>query len=143
MSRRDQHENLAPKQKIKRGTDKSFGFVFSIVAGILGLWPILEDKPLNYWALGISAVLVVISLARPQILTPFNRLWFLIGILLHKIVNPIIMGFIFYVTVTPIGVIMRLLGKRPLHLEFDPKAESYWIERSPPGPEPETIIRQF
>jgi len=87
--------------------------------------------------------LLIVSFSRPQILAPFNRIWFLIGLIIHKIVNPVVMGFIFYSAITPIGLTMRLLGKRPLNLEFDSTAKSYWIKREPPGPEPETITRQF
>lgn len=143
MSRQDSHENLARKDDVKSGSNKSFGLVFAVVFSLIGLWPLLNDQPIRLWALGACGALVLISFTVPQILAPFNRVWFLFGLLLHKIVSPIIMGLLFYTTVTPIGLIMRMLGKRPLPLEFDPEAKSYWIEREPPGPEPETMTRQF
>ena len=74
---------------------------------------------------------------------PFNRLWFRFGLFLNKVVNSLVMGLLFYFTVTPIGLVMRALGKDPLRLRFDRGARSYWIKRQPPGPEPETMRRQF
>jgi hypothetical protein len=143
MSRQDSHENLARKDDVKSGSDRFFGVVFAIVFALIGLWPLLDAEPLRVWAIGCSLTLLMIALAAPRILAPLNRLWFLFGQLLHKIVNPIIMALLFFTTVTPIALIMRLLSKRPLPLDFDPEAKSYWIEREPPGPEPETMTRQF
>jgi hypothetical protein len=78
-----------------------------------------------------------------MLLRPFNRLWFRFGLLLSRVVNPLVMGLLFYFTVTPIGLIMRALGKDPLRLRFDRGARTYWIDRQPPGPEPETMRQQF
>ena len=72
-----------------------------------------------------------------------NRFWFNLGMVLHNIVNPLVMGFLFYLTVTPIALIMRAVGKDPLHRKFDGQAKSYWIERDPTGPAPETMRQQF
>jgi predicted membrane metal-binding protein len=143
MVRQDSHENLTTKDEVKSGSDKSFGLVFGVVFAVIGLWPLLNVQPMRFWALVVSVLLVLLSYALPQILAPFNRLWFLFGRLLHKIVNPIIMGLIFYTTVTPTGLILRLLGKRPIPVKFDPDVESYWIKREPPGPTPESMSQQF
>ena len=143
MVRQDSHENLTTKDEVKSGSDKSFGLVFGVVFAVIGLWPLLYTQPIRFWALVVCVLLVLISCARPKILAPFNRLWFLFGRLLHKIVNPIIMGLIFYTTVTPTGLILRLLGKRPIPVKFDPDVESYWIKREPPGPTPESMSQQF
>lgn len=137
------HENLAKKDEVKSGSDKSFGLVFAVFFSVIGLWPLLSAEPVRLWSLILCVVLVLISYARPQILAPFNRLWFLFGRLLHRIVNPIFMGLIFYTTVTPIGLILRLLGKRPIPVNFDPDIQSYWIKREPPGPTPESMSQQF
>ena len=80
---------------------------------------------------------------RPQTLHPLNRLWLALGRLLHKIVGPLVMGFIFFATVTPTGWIMRLLGKDPLSLRRRPELETYWIRRGPSQPESETMKNQF
>lgn len=143
MARQVMHENLNKKDAVESGSDKSFGLVFAIFFAVIGLWPLLSAQPMRLWALAVCVLLMLISYTRPQILAPFNRLWFLFGRLLHKIVNPIVMGLIFYTTVTPIGLIMRLLGKRPIPVKFDPDIQSYWIKREPPGPTPESMHQQF
>ena len=143
MSRLDSHENIARKEEVKSGSNKSFGLVFAALCVILGLWPLINAEPVRIWFLVFAALLAVVAFAAPKLLAPLNRVWFLFGLLLQKIVSPIIMALLFFTTVTPIALIMRALGKRPLPLEFDPKSESYWIEREPPGPEPETMTRQF
>jgi predicted membrane metal-binding protein len=137
------HEKLVCKSDVKSSSNKSFGLVMAVVFALIGLWPLLNNQQARLWALGGMVALVLISFTLPMILAPFNRVWFLFGLLLHKIANPIIMALLFFTTVTPIALIMRALGKCPLPLEFDPEAESYWIEREPPGPEPETMTRQF
>ena len=84
----------------------------------------------------VSGLFLVVAVAAPRLLAPLNRLWYRFGLLLHRIVNPVVMGLLFYATVTPIALVMRLVGKDPLHRAFDPQARTYWIERSPPGPKP-------
>ena len=85
----------------------------------------------------------MITLVRPSLLAPLNRLWMRFGLLLHKIVNPVVMGIIFVLTVVPIGLVMRMIGKDILHLRFDKQCDSYWIRRDPPGPSPESMDNQF
>jgi hypothetical protein len=143
MSRQVNHENLTTQDEVRRGSDKSFGLVFSFVFALLGLWLLLSAQRIQLWPFVICILLVLVSFTRPQILAPFNKLWFLFGRLLHSFVSPIIMGLIFYTTVTPIGLIMRVLGKRPIPLKFNPETKSYWIKRDPPGPEPESMTQQF
>ena len=143
MSRQVNHENLTTQDEVRRGSDKSFGLVFAFVFALLGLWPLLSAQRIQLWPFVICILLVLVSFTRPQILAPFNKLWFLFGRLLHSFVSPIIMGLIFYTTVTPIGLIMRVLGKRPIPLKFNPETKSYWIKRDPPGPEPESMTQQF
>jgi len=76
-------------------------------------------------------------------LRPLNLVWFRFGLLLHKVVNPLVMGFLFFSTVLPIAIILRMVGKDPLHRKFDAAAETYWIKRDPPGPEPDSMRHQF
>jgi hypothetical protein len=143
MSRQDIHENLTKQDEVKRGSDKSFGLIFAFVFSLLGFWLLLSAQRIQFWPFAICTLLVLVSFTLPQILAPFNKLWFLFGRLLHSFVSPIIMGLIFYTTVTPIGLIMRVLGKRPIPLKFNPETKSYWIKREPPGPEPESMTQQF
>ncbi|MDD9928124.1 MAG: SxtJ family membrane protein [Rhodospirillaceae bacterium] len=98
---------------------------------------------MRWWSLIIAGVFLALAFAAPKLLSPLNRLWMRFGLLLHRIVNPLVMALLFFLVVTPIALLMRLFGKRPLHLETEPDAESYWIPRDPPGPEPETMKQQF
>lgn len=143
MARLDSHENATRSETLKSGSDRAFGLVFAVLFTVIGLWPLIDGGPLRWWSIIMAAALVVISTTFPQILAPFNRVWFLFGLLLHKIVSPLVMGMLFYLTVTPTALIMRILGKCPLALSFDKEASSYWIKRDPPGPEPKTMERQF
>jgi hypothetical protein len=86
---------------------------------------------------------VVVALVRPGLLGPLNRLWFKLGMLLHRIVSPVVMGVLFYLVITPFALVMRVLGKDQLLLKYEPKVRSYGIRRVPPGPSPETIKNQY
>ena len=137
------HEDLSRTEEIKSGSDRSFGLVFAVVFAIIGLWPLTGDGDVRIWSLVVAAGLVVVAFTIPSVLAPLNRLWFRFGLLLSKIMNPLIMGLVFYLTVTPTGFVMRMLGKDLLSRKLDPNARSYWIERTPPGPDPETMQQQF
>lgn len=137
------HEPLTRDEEIKTSSDRSFGVVFAVVFLIVGLWPLLGDAMPRTWALIVAAVFLAAALIRPQVLSPLNRLWMKFGLLLHKVTNPVIMGLVFFLAVTPTALIMRALGKDPLHRKIDKAAASYWIDRTPPGPEPETMKNQF
>jgi hypothetical protein len=91
----------------------------------------------------VAALFLAAALLRPALLNPLNRLWLKFGLLLHRVVNPIVMGLLFYGTVWPTGLVMRALGKDLLRLKRQPEAHSYWIVRAPPGPAPETMKDQF
>jgi hypothetical protein len=137
------HETYSPHDEVKTASDRSFGLVFTAVFALIGLWPLIGGGMPRFWALAVSVLFLVVSFARPSILAPLNRAWMWFGELLHKIVNPIVMGLMFFGAVTPTGLIMRALGKDLLHLKKDPMAKSYWIERQPPGPAPESMKHQF
>lgn len=137
------HENLERVHTIKRSSDRSFGIVFAGVFLFIGLWPLLRlDQP-RWWALAVAVVFLLLAWARPRWLAPLNKGWALVGLALHRVVNPLVMGAIFYIAVAPTGYIMRWLGKDPLRIRWDKRAESYWIERTPPGPAPDTMKNQF
>lgn len=91
----------------------------------------------------VAAGFLAAALFHPGWLRSLNRLWFRFGMLLHAVVNPLIMALVFFVAVAPIGLLMRVLGKDPLRLKREPTAKSYWIERRPPGPEPDSLRNQF
>jgi hypothetical protein len=137
------HEVFTRDEKIVAGSDRSFGIVmaaaFAVVTALNGwhagrLWP---------WTGGLSALLLVAALARPQVLNPLNRVWLRFGLLLHRVVNPVVMALVFYGAVWPTGLVMRWMGRDLLRLKLEPDAASYWIVRQPPGPSPETMRDQF
>lgn len=137
------HEWAADNERPAGGTDRGFGFVFAVASLVVAaiLWWI--DSAYWPWAIGASAAFLALALVFPKALAPLNKVWTLFGLLLHRIVSPLVMGFMFFVVVTPIGLLLGRLGKRPLSLDFDPKAKTYWVEREPPGPAPETMSNQF
>ncbi len=137
------HESPNSPEEIKVGSEKSFGVVFAIFFTILGGVTSYAGGGGAYYFFGIAVVFLVLAFFAPAVLRPFNIIWFKFGLLLHKIVSPLIMGLLFYLTVTPIALIMRVLNKDTLRLRFEHGAESYWIEREPPGPEPESLTKQF
>lgn len=137
------HEDFDRQEEIVLGSERIFGFVFAVVFLIVAGWPLLGGGDLVLWALAVAALFLVTALIVPRWLRPLNRLWFIFGLILHKIVSPVVMGLLFYLTVTPTALIMRILGKTPLDLKFDKDADSYWIERDPPGPDRETMKNQF
>ncbi len=137
------HEDFARDDEVKAGTERAFGIVFAVVFTLIGLFPLLDGGAVRAWSLIIAGAFLAAALVRPRLLAPLNRLWFLFGKALHRVVNPLVMGLIFFVAVTPTALIMRLVGKDPLNRRFEPKARTYWIDRHPPGPEPETMKNQF
>ena len=116
-------------QKIKIGSNKSFGIVFSIVFLVIAFWPMLNGNEINYWSLAISIVFLILGLINSKILTPLNKIWFKFGILLGNVVGPIVMGIIFFLIVTPTSIIMKILGKDVLNLKKN-NNNSYWIEKN-------------
>ena len=117
--------------EIKIGSNRGFGIVFFVVFLLIALYPLLKGSDLRIWSLIISFIFLALGLTKSNLLTPLNKLWFKFGLFLGKIISPLIMGFIFFVVVTPIGIIMRLLGKDLLNLKYN-KKKSYWIEKTGP-----------
>jgi len=137
------HETLTREETVAAGSDRSFGFVmaavFLIIAAING-W---HDGHWWPWTGAAGVLFLAAALLYPPLLGPLNRLWFRFGLLLHKVVNPIVMGLVFYGAVLPTGLVMRALGHDLLRLRRDAKADSYWIRRQPPGPAPQSMVDQF
>ena len=117
---------------IKVSSEKSFGVVFSIVFLILAFYPLFKNEQLQLWALVVSFGLLFLAFFAPKILTIPNKLWFKFGILLGSIIAPIVMTVIFFITVLPTGLIMRIFGKDLLKLKLDKNAKSYWEVRLEP-----------
>ena len=122
---------MKQNKEMKLPSNKNFGIVFFIVFLIVALYPLINSDNVRIWSLITSLIFLVFDLLNSKILTPLNKLWFKFGILLSKIISPFIMGIIFFFVVTPIGLIMRLLGKDVLNLKYS-KNKSYWIEKNGP-----------
>ena len=116
---------------IKIGSNRSFGIVFFVVFLIIATYPLINGDELRLWSLIISIVFLFLGLVNSKILNPLNKLWFKFGIFLGKIISPLVMGIIFFLVVTPIGLLMRLLNKDLLNLRFNNNG-SYWIEKIEP-----------
>ena len=132
------------KQEEVGSTDRVFGFVFAIVFLLISLFPLFSGQSIWWTAIIISFAFVLTGLAAPKILSPLNRLWTKFGFLLHKITSPIILGIMFFLVITPMGIIMRVLRKNdPLKMTIDHQCQTYWIERTPPGPHHDSFTDQF
>ncbi|MBD1141202.1 hypothetical protein IDH20_03460 [Pelagibacterales bacterium SAG-MED39] len=116
---------------IKISSNRSFGIVFFIVFLIISFYPLINNDDYRLWSLIISLFFLILGLLNSKILTPLNKIWFKFGILLGKIISPLIMGIIFFIVVTPIGILMRLLKKDLLNLKLNDN-KSYWIEKTDP-----------
>ena len=116
---------------VKIGSNRSFGIVFFVVFLLIGLYPLINADGIRIWSIIISLVFLILGLTNSKILNPLNKLWFKFGILLGKIISPLVMGIIFFLVVTPIGILMKLLNKDLLNLKFNNK-DTYWIEKNEP-----------
>ena len=117
------------KDQVKISSNRSFGFLFFVVFFVISLWPLKSQGDLRLWALILSLVFLVLGVLNSKFLAPLNKLWFKFGILLGSIVSPIVMGAVFFIVVTPIGLIMRLLGKDLLRINKNKTISTYWINR--------------
>ena len=117
-------------KNIKISSNRSFGLVFFALFLIISLWPLINDAEIRIWSLIISIIFLLLGLFNSKILTPLNKLWFKFGIILGNFVAPIVMGIVFFLVVTPTGIIMRLTGQNLLGLKKDIKKDTYWIKKN-------------
>ena len=116
------------QKNIKLPSNRNFGVVFFIVFLIIALWPLLKQNEIRIWSLIISFIFFVLGLINSKLLTPLNKLWFKFGILLGNIISPIVMGIVFFLVVTPTGLVMRSFRKDILKLKKN-SSNSYWINK--------------
>ena len=124
------------------GSERSFGLVFAAFFAVMAVVRAWTGREWEWWA-AAAVLMIVLALSVPVVLAPFNRLWYRFGMLLSRIVQPIVLGLLFFVTVTPLALIMRSTGKDPLRLRFRKYLDSYWVVRDPPGPSGSSLNRQF
>tara|TARA_Y200000002_G_scaffold54475_1_gene39872 strand:+ start:2841 stop:3218 length:378 start_codon:yes stop_codon:yes gene_type:complete len=112
-----------------KDNNKSFGILFFIVFLLVAIWPVLESGSIRVWSLVISIIFLILGIINSKILTPLKSGWIKFGEILGKVIAPIVMGFIYFIIITPIGILIRLLGKDLLNIKYN-KDKSYWIKRA-------------
>jgi|SRR5688572_16640589 hypothetical protein len=137
------HEDFSRAGQVKGSSNQAFGWTFVAVFLVIAIWPLAFSGRLRWWSLTVAICVTLITLARPSWLTIPNRLWLRFGTLLHRLVSPVVLAVMFYAVVTPIGLLMRALGKNSLNLRLGDPEDSYWIKRNPPGPKPSSMSKQF
>ena len=115
--------------KIKISSNRSFGIVFFFVFLIISLWPLINENPLRIWSIFVAIIFLILGLINSKLLTQLNILWFKFGKLLGSMIAPIVMGIVFFLVITPIGLIMKIIGKDLLNNKYNNKIKSYWINR--------------
>jgi hypothetical protein len=136
-------ERLRHADSPNGSTDRFFGLLLSAFWGVVAIAPLRRGGSIREWALVLSGAFLATSLIMPALLGPLNRLWQRLGQRLQRLTNPIVMGILYFSTIVPFALIMRLLERDVLRLKWDPCETSYWIPRKPPGPTPESMKDQF
>jgi hypothetical protein len=124
-------------------SDRSFGVTFVAVFALLAIWLWVTGRSGAWAVVGLSGATLLISLARPSVLSPLNKAWMRLAELLHRVISPIVLGLVYFAVITPYAWTMRRFGRDALRCHLDPAARSYWIERKPAGPAPDSFTRQF
>ena len=137
------HETLIRDEDVVGASDRTFGVTLAVIGVAVGALKLWRGHSSGWSWLAAATVPLLLALFWTAALAPFNRLWLRLGLVLYKVVNPIVMALLFFATVVPTGLVMRALGKDPLRLTRNPKSASYWIVREPPGPAPDTMKRQY
>ncbi|MEJ0095025.1 MAG: hypothetical protein WDN46_16880 [Methylocella sp.] len=137
------HENVSSFRKVVLGSNRKFGLTLGAIFALLGVWPVVHGNSPKWVLLALGVALAASGWLKPDWLTPLNRAWFKLGLLLNRIVNPVIMGLMFFVAVTPLGWYLRKKGADLLRLKMEPEAKTYWIERQPLSPGQGALTKQF
>ena len=136
------HERLDADDEVLAASPRSFGFLFAVVFAIVAAAPLWRGEPLRLWSALVAAALLLVAAVAPALLSPFSAGWQRLGLLLHHVINPLVMGALFYGAVTPFGLVMRLFGKGlTRRLGPDRAATTYWVSRE--GSTPSSMKRQF
>ena len=124
-------------------SNRAFGLIFAGIFFVIAAYPLIHGAGFRQWALIVAAIFAVPALLFPIVLTPLNRLWVKFGLLMHTIINPILMGLVFFIAVLPTGILVKLFGKDPMNRKFDSQADSYWISRDKESLSKESFTNQF
>lgn len=143
MASGNTHEDYSREEHVEGSSDRGFGQVFAGVFAILACLSLWNGSTTWHYTLPVAAAFLAVAYTVPRLLAPLNKLWMKFGLLLYKVMNPIVLGLLFFVTIMPIGLVMRAFGKDFLRTKLDRNAKTYWIERSPPGPPPQSMKNQF
>jgi hypothetical protein len=136
------HESFESVVPEKISSERSFGYTVGGIFAVLSLiWAYTGHYPF-WWALIPAVPLIALAAIRPALLAPLNKLWFKLGLLLGRVVSPIVLGIVYFLWITPFALVMRLMGKKLLALDFDPEAKSYWIIREPAKVEASVRLRR-
>jgi hypothetical protein len=136
-------ERLEHGDSPRGSTDRFFGLLFSAFWGVVAMAPLKRGGSIRPCTAVLAAAFLVTSLIRPTLLGPLNQLWQRLGQLLQKLTNPFVMALLYFSTIVPFALTVRLLKRDVLRLKWDPCQTSYWIPRKPPGPRPESMKDQF
>jgi hypothetical protein len=137
------HEDFNRQEKVEGSSERTFGLVFAALFAAMGAVALWKGNPHWIWRVGVAVVMLTIALGWPALLKPLNQLWTALGLILFRIISPITLGVIYCGVITPISLLLRWRDNDILKRKYDPSAKSYWIERDPPGPAPETMKNQF
>jgi hypothetical protein len=136
-------EKVIREEKLDGSSDRMFGLLFAAILVSIALWPIMKGGQVRIWSLAAGGMFLVLALTNPRALSWLNRTWMRFGVLLNRIVSPVAIGVVYYLTLVPLALWMRILGKQPLQRKYDSQATSYWISRKPPGPSPQSMKDPF
>lgn len=137
------HENFARVESPRGSSNRSFGIVAASAFALGGLWPVASGDGLRAWPLAVAVLLFAAALGRPGLLALPNRAWTRLGLVLGRVAAPLAIACLFYAVITPFGLLMRLFRRDPLRLARAPEADTYWVERTPPGPDPADMKDAF
>jgi len=137
------HEDFSRNPEIKLSSDRAFGLVWSVFLILYGLAPLRHAHGMRVWPLVLAGALLPISVFFSRALHRPNIWWGKVGLLLNRVVNPIVMGLMFYICFVPVGLINRLRKKDPLQLGSDPSASTYWIDREPADSPRSNMTHQY
>jgi hypothetical protein len=137
------HEDFSREDKIQGSSDRGFGLVFAAFFALLGALALWHAKPHWYWWIGAAVATLLVALTLPRALAPFNWVWTRLGLVIFKVISPLALAVIYFGTMMPMSILLRLRNKDILRRKYDPQAATYWIPREPPGPDPQSMKNQF